>query len=626
MPKLPKLIKLASLLDKIDKETTPSSPTTSETIGEVIDHVKTHYNPIKKLERLKHDHDIKTKREKEKALRHHEEGYINRNSLKPGDIFINHTKDSFGEHILHNMAHKLLDKGTKIIKNPKIKIPATTVQSPAFGHGGIIISDTHYISTGITGQGPLKLDLISKNFNSKKEYHVFRPASTPLAEKIVGITLDLYWNNYTPLMSEATPQQPMYLVGFLQQARMCEGSRALLKSYSMTNKDPIAIRTAYEAMLENAPDLQDWIEWRKRDLSYNATFLRTDSKSNVDQPLVDKDMETYLSTLTATGVNLQQFTSTEFIAFVVHAANGVSNKRGLAKLSERQLVELVRQHTFTEYKSEEANHTDTQKAKKATIASPITGLAATAEETKKVNNQKATVLTMARQVARQAETEAKRAEAEVTRVRREVEKAKAEAARAVEQLSTLTIKTMEETPKSSPGNIKNWVLKKFTSGPTKASRLESERAIAERNQAMARETETRMSAMEQLVVEEAIKARATAIIAKNEEIEINKRYPYISTNTLLYKALTPPKQPKILKLPAPLLVAAAKPAPLSSPVVDTFEKKFVPPLPGVQPKNPFGKEQAPPPPTGKPPIYPTALNPFEKRQAPPPPTGKPPRH
>ncbi len=185
---------------------------------------------------------------------HFHAGKINRISLAAGDIFIQYNSS---------------------FKHNPVKLPqflTGNAQFSSFTHGGLIVSNTELIHAGapnnvdIAGETPLHRDLIENIFNSKREYHIFRPRNRVLASKMVEIATDLCENKYIPFAGIILP--PEQLVGkkagtetmrkrgqlitnFLKKAHASKSNRALFRfsAKARQSKNLEQLRKEYNDMI-----------------------------------------------------------------------------------------------------------------------------------------------------------------------------------------------------------------------------------------------------------------------------------------------------------------------------------------------------------------------------------------
>lgn len=523
----------------------------------------------------------------EKKEVHIHGGQINRVSFKAGDIFINYNNS---------------------LKNNQIKetqILTGHVKYSSFTGGGIIISDTHLMQVDDTkSAGHLTVSLISDKFSSSGEYCIFRPVESSLAEEMVDLALDLYWNSYIPT-ANMVQFKLSHLAEFLSYARTSKSNRAFLRfsNKAKTTKNLTDIRNEYQNMIKQTSDLQEKVDRRRQEFYQEfdkSSGGKTDPWKN--QVYVDKNMRQYLTTLTPTGVSHKSFFPTQFITWVVQAATGVLHEQYPeiftdkisdvldirdTKATPARLTELLKKSKyFIEYECQES------RTNPLNTPLPIMNVAATEAEVAAVKARKMAVLQAAKEAARLAEEEAIVREAAIEAFKRDLARVDAILQSTHKEISKIEFDIMEEANKKVPipnrvinsiskhtkdmplktptGDVLNYADSKtdlFKKGSERDKRLikayqEQENAIA------ARDYVTRLIKEE---TPNAINARITAIIAKNEAEEAIKRFPLISGNKLIYEALTPKKRRPIDEN---MLAHLKQPIPSPPSTLKSFDERY----------------------------------------------------
>ena len=505
-------------------------------------------------------------------------GQINRASFKPGDIFINYN-DSF--------------------KHNPFKIPQAltgNIQYSSFAHGGIIISNTHIMHAGaLDMEGPIVIDKIDDEFNSKREYRVFRPKDAALAEEIVEVALDLHWNKHIPFAGLRMPNL-LHPIESFRQARMCKGDRGLLRfsNKSRTTKNLTDIRAEYEAMLRQTPSLDNKIRTHYTELeTYTISQIKNGlikMSPEEMQTYLDVNMEFYLSSLTPTNIKVKKFFCTQFVTWVIQAATGVLHERDSnkfkydipdvldirdTKATPARLAEILKQSPhFIEFKSEEsyANPID--------VPILILGVAATDTEIQAEIAKKEALKLALMTILKSAKTELKNAEAKAKKAAEETARAEIQIANAE---ATINNTKAGKTALSLASRTVKWL-----SGyhPWLATTSATTLELAEMQSIQIAETEKAqaMVAKEEAIVateaakKEVIKAKDIIDTAQEEVNEVLKRWPFVSGRKLLYEALTPPQKQAPPPVP-PRTFAAGTPPPVPPRTFAAAPPQVPPPQP-----------------------------------------------
>lgn len=431
--------------------------------NEFIANTRQDWNLPVKTTRVHPEEPISSSPSKTKEVHIHG-GHINRVSFKAGDIFINYNNSLRDNQI----------KTTQILTG--------NIRYSSFIGGGIIISDTHLMQVEDTkSAGPLAVSLITDKFSSTGEYRIFRPKEPILAEEMIDLALDLYWNNYIPATGMVQFQLP-HVAEFLSRARMSKGNRAFLRfsDKAKTTKSITDIRTEYENMIKQTPDLQEKIDQRRQEFYHEVD---ANSKGKIDpwkkQMYVDENMKRYLATLTPTGVSHKSFFSTQFIAWVIQAATGVLNKKYPeistntisdvldirdTKATPARLAELLKQSRhFIEYKCQESHKHPLN------VPLPIINVAATEAEVAAANAKKIALLQAAKEAARLAEEEEAKIEAAIGTLKQEIARQDIVLERTHKEIAGIELARIAEANKTAPtaNRMLNWTSKHAQDTPIK---------------------------------------------------------------------------------------------------------------------------------------------------------------
>jgi len=480
---------------------------------------------------------------------------INRASFKTGDIFMD-----YNNRLLNN--------------SPKMhQILAGNAKYSSFTGGGLIISDTHCMYVEDEGVGRLTIGPISAKFSNSGEYRIFRPKESCLAEEIVDLALELYWNSNIQLSGPTMSQQQIGLGEFLCQSP----ARMRTKNNALQPKALTDFQAEYDAMLAQSTEIEQCIQALYEEFEKNPEAGIMNKKEFVDEKL-----KQHLGRLTSTRPNTEKFSSAKFITWVTQAAAGALHKNNPTIFTNAKadvlsirdsettpalLTEVLKRNEhLIEFKSEESPQNPVHRP------SRIVDIAATPMEVNKANVEKTAVREAAIKAAKLAEEEATKSEEIVRKVRVERE----EVISKYVEAHRLAAQTMEQVrnPRSNImqiGNDTKFIIKKINTNKmplfekmkhhlgfeTKRSKMHSEmwaNAQPELDKAIINSVKgyndlsfaiSECNDCLREVINVAVKARTTAIITKNEEQEVNRRYPHISRKKLFYEALGQRKEAKI---------------------------------------------------------------------------------